>query len=258
MRTIAVSNQKGGCSKTTTVVNLGAALAQKGKRTLLIDLDPQGHTTIGLGKSPEQLDQTIFDVLMDLSVPLSQITLDTNIETLKVAPCNILLAGAEVQLSAMYGNEFVLTEQLEQVKDRYDYCLIDCPPALGRLTLNALVASTDVIIPIQVHYYAMEGLRQLLEMVSLIRERFHPCSVKVLGMLLTFVQERTTLSRHVQQQMRDYFGELVFDTVIHMNTKLAEAPSAGESVITYAPSSRGATEYMSLAEEIISRRHPVY
>jgi len=258
MRTIAISNQKGGCSKTTTVVNLGAALAEQGKRTLLIDLDPQGHTTIGLGKSHEQLDQTIFDVLMDLSVPLSQITLDTNIETLKVAPCNILLAGAEVQLSTMYGNEFVLTEQLEQVKDRYDYCLIDCPPALGRLTLNALVASTDVIIPIQVHYYAMEGLRQLLEMVSLIRERFHPCSVRVLGMLLTFVQDRTTLSRQVQQQMREYFGDLVFDTVIHMNTKLAEAPSAGESVITYAPSSRGATEYMTLAEEIINRRHPAY
>ncbi len=255
MRTIAISNQKGGCSKTTTAVNLSAAFAIKGRRTLVIDLDPQGHSTMGLGRNPERLNETVYDALTNVDVSLPQVITGTNIELLKLAPCNILLAGAELELAMMYGREFVLSEKLSQVSGQYDFCLIDCPPALGLLTLNALVASNDVVVPVQAHYYAMEGLRQLLETVTKIRERFHPCSVRVLGLLLTFIQERTTLSKQVQEQMREYFGDLVFDTVIHMNTKLAEAPSAGESVFTYAPTSRGALEYAALAEEILRREH---
>lgn len=252
MRTIAVANQKGGCGKTTTAVNLAAALAQRGCRTLIVDLDPQAHSSIGLGQSPDRLIKTIHDVLTDTETELHEIIADTNIDMLKLAPCNILLAGAELELTLVFGREFVLGEKLSTVSDEFDVCIIDCPPSLGMLTLNALVASSDVVVPVQVHYYAMEGLKQLLETVSIIRERFHPCSVKILGLLLTFVENRTKLSRQVQHQMREFFGDLVFSTVIHRTIRLAEAPSAGESILTYAPSSKGAHEYGALAGEILN------
>ncbi len=252
MRTIAISNQKGGCGKTTTAVNLAAAIAHRGLRTLIVDLDPQAHSTIGLGLNPDKLTETIYDVLTSAEIDLMQVVADTNIETLKLAPCNILLAGAELELTLVFGREFVLGEKLSQVSDQYDVCVIDCPPSLGMLTLNALVASTDIVVPVQVHYYAMEGLKQLLETVGIVRERFHPCSVKILGLLLTFVENRTNLSKQIRQQMREFFGSLVFETVVHRTVRLAEAPSAGESVITYAPKSKGAAEYMALAAEILN------
>jgi len=254
MRTVAIANQKGGCGKTTTAVNLAAALAQKGLRTLIVDLDPQAHTTIGLGLNPDRLTRTIHDVLTDLQTDLTEIVADTEIETLKLIPCNILLAGAELELTLVFGREFVLGEKLETVADQFDVCVIDCPPSLGMLTLNALVASSDVVVPVQVHYYAMEGLKQLLETISIVRERFHPCTVKILGLLLTFVENRTTLSKQVQQQMREFFGNLVFDTVVHRTVRLAEAPSAGQSIMTYAPKSGGAVEYRALADEICNGR----
>ncbi|MHC4543684.1 MAG: ParA family protein [Planctomycetota bacterium] len=253
MRTIAIANQKGGCGKTTTSVNLAAGFAQHGKRTLIVDLDPQGHSTLGFGHNPETLDKTIYHSLTNVQIPLPKVIIDTNVEGLDLAPSNILLSGAELEMADIIGREFVLSEQFRLVSDQYDFCVMDCPPSLGLLTLNALVASTDVIVPVQVNYYAMEGLRQLLETADIIRVNFQPCYVKILGLLLTFVEDRTLLSREIQHQMRDFFGDLVFDTVIHRTVRLAEAPSAGESILTFAPKSKGAAEYSALAEEIIRR-----
>ncbi len=253
MRTIAIANQKGGCGKTTTSVNLAAAFAKYGKRTLIMDLDPQGHSTLGFGYNPETLDKTVYHALTNVQIPLPRVIIDTNVENLDMAPSNILLSGAELEMANVIGREFVLSEQFRLVSDQYDVCVMDCPPSLGLLTLNALIASTDVIVPVQVNYYAMEGLRQLLETADIIKMNFQPCYVKILGLLLTFVEDRITLSRQIQHQMREFFGDLVFDTVIHRTVRLAEAPSAGESVLTYAPNSKGAAEYMALVEEIERR-----
>jgi len=249
MRTIAIANQKGGCGKTTSAVNIATALSELGKRTLIVDLDPQGHATLGLGRDPEALDKTVYDALTDSNIPMSRIVVSTRHDKLNLAPSNILLSGVEFELASLYGREYVLSQQLETVADSYDFCVIDCSPSLSILTLNALVASTDVIIPVQAHYYALEGLRQLLETIDIVKERFNH-GLQILGVLLTFVESRATLSRQVQRQMRDFFGDLVFDTVIHRTVRLAEAPSSGESVLTYAPKCRGAVEYMALAEEI--------
>ena len=253
MRTIAIANQKGGCGKTTTAVNLAAAFAKSGRRTLIVDLDPQGHATLGLGHDPETLDKTVYHALTNVQIPLPRVIIDTTMEGLKLAPSNILLSGAELELVNIVGREFVLSEQFRLVSEDYDICVIDCPPSLGLLTLNSLIASTDVIVPVQVNYFAMEGLRQLLETADIIRMNFQPCYVKILGLLLTFVEDRLLLSRQIQHQMREYFGDVVFNTVIHRTVRLAEAPSAGVSVLTYAPSSKGAAEYIALVEEITRR-----
>ena len=254
MRIIAIANQKGGCGKTTTAVNLAVAFAEKSKRTLIVDFDPQGHSTIGLGYDPDKLPKTIYDALIKAQIGLSDIILDTKVKYLDLAPSNVLLSGAEIELVSVVGREFVLTENLKTVKDKYDICVIDCPPSLSLLTLNSLVASTDVIVPVQVHYYAMEGLKQLFETAGIIREHLRPCDVKILGLLLTFVDKTTLLSRQTQKQMREYFGDLVFDTIIHKCVRLAEAPSAGQSIFTYAPESRSAAEYRALAMEVINGR----
>ncbi len=252
MRTIAIANQKGGCGKTTTAVNLAAAFAGKGKRTLIIDLDPQGHATLGLGHNPETLDKTIYHALTNARVPISKVIINTKIDGLNLAPSNILLSGAELELADVFEKELVLSEQLRTISNEYEMCVIDCPPSVGLLTLNALVASTDVVVPVQVNYYAMEGLKQLFETANIIRTHFYPCDVKILGLLLTFVEDRIIFSRQIQQQMRKFFGDLVFDTVIHRSVRLAEAPSTGESILAYDPTGRGAVEYRALADEIIN------
>jgi chromosome partitioning protein len=254
MKTISIVNQKGGCGKTTTSVNLAAAFAEKGYRTLLIDLDPQGHSTIGLGYEPDEMSLTIYDALVNAQIGISNVILGTKVEWLDLAPSNVLLSGAELDLTGIVGREFVMSEKLRIVRDKYDFCVIDCPPSLGLLTLNALLASTGVIVPVQVHYYAMEGLKQLFQTANIIAERFNPCHVKILGILLTLVENNTLLSRQIQQQMREFFGDLVFDAVINRSVRLAEAPSAGEPVLIYAPESKAAAEYRALADEIINSR----
>jgi len=254
MKTISIVNQKGGCGKTTTSVNLAAAFAEKGYRTLLIDLDPQGHSTIGLGYEPDEMSLTIYDALVNVQIGISNVTLGTKVEWLDLVPSNVLLSGAELDLTGIVGREFVMSEKLRMVRDKYDFCVIDCPPALGLLTLNALLASTGVVVPVQVHYYAMEGLKQLFQTANIIAERFDPCHVKILGILLTLVENNTLLSRQIQQQMREFFGDLVFDAVINRSVKLAEAPSAGEPILIYAPESKAAAEYRALADEIINSK----
>ncbi len=257
MRTIAIANQKGGCGKTTTAVNLAAAFAKRQYKTLLIDLDPQAQSTIGFGYDPDELSTTVYDVLMKSQIELSDAIVRTKVEHLDLAPSNVLLSGAEIELVSVVGREFVLTERLKTVEGEYDICVIDCLPSLGLLTLNALVASTDVIVPVQLHYYAMEGLKQLFETAAIIQENLRPCEVKFSGLLLTFVDKTTLLSKQAEKQMREYFGDLVLDTVIHRSVRLAEAPSTGQSIFSYAPESRSAAEYGALAEEILNAKESV-
>lgn len=249
MRTLAIVNQKGGCGKTTTAVNLAAALAIQGKRVLLIDLDPQGHATLGLGLTPDKMERTIYDVIVNPHVPVEYVLQSITNPPLWVAPSNVLLSGAESCLVQTMDREYVLRSRLESVQDKFDWCVIDCAPSLSLLTLNAITASTEIIIPVQTHYYAIEGLRQMFETYEIVRARLNP-QLRLAGILLTLSEKRTLLSRDVEQQMRDYFKENVFQTVIHRNVRLAEAPSAGQSVLTYDPHSPGAMEYKALAEEL--------
>jgi len=249
VRTIAITNQKGGCGKTTTAVNLAAALALQGIRTLLVDLDPQGHTTLAMGITPENCEQTIYDVIVNPNVSLLQTLCSTRLEALELAPSNVLLSGAELYLTQASHREFILRQRLAEVQSRYEFCILDCSPSLSLLTLNAVVAATEVLIPVQTHYYAIEGLRQMLETVDVVRQRFYP-ELGISGILLTLAERRTLLCQQVEQQMRAYFGDLVLQTVIHRSIRLAEAPSAGQSVMTYDPQSSGAMEYTQLAKEI--------
>jgi chromosome partitioning protein len=251
MKTIAVVNQKGGCGKTTTAVNLAAALAEQQQNVLLMDLDPQAHATIGLGHNPDDLQYTLYDAVTRPQIKLTDVLLPTTMERLTVAPSNVILASADVELARAPNRELVLGNLLKSVRDRYDVCVMDCAPSFGILTISALVASTDVIVPVQPHYYSMEGLRRVLETIRLIRSRFHPCSAGNLSVLLTLVEDRTTLSKQIQSQMRELFGSMVFQAVIHNNVRLCEAPSAGESILDYAPRSRGAVEYRALAAEVL-------
>jgi chromosome partitioning protein len=251
MRAVAVVNQKGGCGKTTTAINAAAAMAEMGRRVLLLDLDPQAHATIGVGRDPNSFPRTVYDVLTSPATRLADVAVRTGIDHLDLAPCNVLLAGTELKLAGVPGKELLLARALRDVRETYDVCVIDCPPSLGILTVNALVASTDIVVPVQVQYYALEGLRRLLETVAIIRRRFHAQSPEDIGLLLTFVENQTMFSRQVQAQLREIFGEMVFKAVIHRNVRLTEAPSAGEPVLTYAPQSKAAADYRALAAEIL-------
>jgi chromosome partitioning protein len=253
MRTIAVANQKGGCGKTTTAVNIAAALALSGKKVLIVDFDPQGHASMGLGANPDALEKTIYDCFTSAQISVENVLISTGINGLALAPSNVLLSGLEFELAVKYGREFALKEHLSKTNGSFDICIIDCSPSLSLMTLNALVASDEVIIPVQVQYYAIEGLKQLLGTVDIVKQRFNK-NLKILGILLTFVEGNTNLSSQIQSQMREFFGDLVFNTVIHKTVRFAEAPSAGLPILTYAPRCRGAEEYLNLADEIIYRK----
>jgi chromosome partitioning protein len=247
---IAIANQKGGVGKTTTAVNLGASIAEAGYRTLLVDLDPQCNATVALGL-PKDRDPNVYDCLSG-DAALTAPAIPSGIERLDVVPSTPELAGANVELPRLAGSETVLRDRLGGVRERYLFTLLDCPPSLGPLTVNALVAADKVIVPVQTEYFALEGLAQLLDTLSLIQRELNP-RLSVAGMILTMHDGRTRLARDVEREVRQHFPELVFDTVIPRNVRLGEAPSFGLPVLRHAPQSPGSAAYLRLAKEVAAR-----
>lgn len=247
---IAIANQKGGVGKTTTSVNLGAGLAAIGKKVLLIDIDPQGNTTSGVGINKADVANCIYDVLINEVHPKEAIA-HTDIENLHIIPATIQLAGAEIELVPTISREVRLKKSLQPIRHLYDYVLIDCPPSLGILTINSLTAADSVLIPIQCEYYALEGLSQLLNTVRLVQKHLNT-SLQIEGVLLTMFDARTNLGIQVIEEVKKYFQQKVYKTVIPRNVRLSEAPSHGQSIITYDPRSKGAEVYLELAKEVVS------
>jgi chromosome partitioning protein len=247
-RITAIANQKGGVGKTTTSVNLGAALAERGYRVLVVDLDPQGNATTGLGVNARELQGSIYDVIMN-DAAIEDCIEPTTLKNLFVAPATIDLAGAEIELVPAFSRELKLRRALHEIKDDYDYMIIDCPPSLGLLTVNGLAAADDVIVPIQCEYYALEGLSQLIRNVSLVQRNLNP-SLDVRGIVLTMYDARTKLADQVEQEVRNHFGRTVYQTVIPRTVRLSEAPSFGQPIILFDPTSRGAVAYRELAKEV--------
>ncbi|MDR5708935.1 MAG: ParA family protein [Armatimonadota bacterium] len=248
---LAVVNQKGGVGKSTTALNLSAALARKGRRILLVDLDPQGNATSGLGIPKEGLRSSVYDVLLR-RLPLRTVLLPTSVDGLEVAPSTVELAGAEVELATEEDRESRLRVALEALQHRYDLVVVDCPPSLGLLTLNALVAADLALLPIQCEYYALEGLSLLLRTLELVQRSLNP-QLRMGGVVLTMYDPRTNLSEQVAREVRAFFGKEVFRTVIPRTVRLAEAPSHGQPIFLYDPHSRGAAAYEALAEEVAER-----
>lgn len=247
---ISIINQKGGVGKTTTAVNLAAYLADKGKKTLLIDEDSQGNSTSGLSDGVD-FQGNLYDVLLN-DQPVEEAIVKTALKKLFLLPASIDLAGAEIEIAGLSERETLLKRKIEALKESYDYILIDCPPSLGLMTLNALVASDSIIIPIQAEFYALEGLSQLVKTVQIVGRKLNP-SLHILGIVLTMFDGRTNLSIQVAEEVKKYFGSKVFKTVIPRSVKLSEAPSFGESILTYAPKSKGAEAYKKLCREVLKR-----
>ena len=248
-KVIAIANQNGGVGKTTTSVNLSSCLAVKGKKVLVIDIDPQGNTTSGLGIDKKTIKKSIYDVLIN-DVEIETTLINTAIENLQLCASNIQLAGAEVELVSIMSREMRMKAALQEIRKKYDFVIIDCPPSLGLLTVNSLTAADTILVPIQCEYYALEGLSQLMNTVKLVQKHLNP-ALDVEGVVLTMFDARTNLSIQVVDEVKKHFRNKVYRTIIPRNVRLSEAPSYGLPIILYDPKSRGAECYMELAEEVI-------
>lgn len=249
-KVIAIANQKGGVGKTTTSINLSAALAEKGKKVLMIDIDPQGNATSGFGIEKNDLDNTVYELMLG-ECSIQECIIQEILPNLSVIPTNVNLAAAEIELIDMDKKEYILKNEIDWVKDKYDFIIIDCPPSLSMLTVNAMTAADSVLVPIQCEYYALEGLSQLIYTVNLVKTRLNP-DLEMEGVVFTMYDSRTNLSAEVVENVRENLEERIFNTMIPRNIRLAEAPSFGRPITSYDPRSAGAISYLELAQELIS------
>ncbi len=250
-RVIAISNQKGGVGKTTTAINLSACLAEKGKKVLVIDIDPQGNATSGLGVEKENIENTVYDILVNYTPVWDTITPST-IENLSVIPSERGLAGAEIEMIGIKDREYILKKEIDKIKDQYDFIIIDCPPSLSTLTVNAMTTADSVLVPIQCEYYALEGLSELTYTIELVRSRLNE-KLEIEGIVFTMYDGRTCLSSQVVENVKENLLANIYETIIPRNVRLAEAPSHGAPINIYEPKSAGADAYRSLADEVIER-----
>ncbi len=252
-RIIAIANQKGGVGKTTTSINLSACLAEKGKKVLALDMDPQGNMTSGLGVDKEEVEFTIYDLIVGEST-IEEVLLKDVMENLDVIPTNIDLSGAEIELLNVDGKEYIVKNAIKEIVDNYDYVIIDCPPSLSMLTINAMTTANSVLVPIQCEYYALEGLSQLIHTVELVRDRLNP-ELTIEGVVFTMYDARTNLSLQVVENVKDNLQQNIYKTIIPRNIRLAEAPSYGMPINKYDPKSVGSESYKKLADEVIDREN---
>lgn len=250
-RIIAIANQKGGVGKTTTAINLSASLASLGQKVLALDMDPQGNMTSGLGVNKEEAENTVYDLIIG-NVGIEECIYENVIENLDVLPSNINLSAAEIELIGIDNKEYLLKEEVDKIRDRYDFIIIDCPPALSMLTINAMTTADSVIVPIQCEYYALEGLSQLIHTIELVQERLNS-TLEIEGVVFTMYDARTNLSLQVVENVKDNLNQAIYKTIIPRNIRLAEAPSYGMPITLYDPRSTGAESYMLLAEEVIHK-----
>ena len=250
-KVIAVANQKGGVGKTTTTINLSAALAEKGKKVLMIDLDPQGNASSGLGVNKDELEQSIYQLMIGTN-SFDECVQKNVLENLDVLPANVNLAGVEIETLDMDDRNYILSKEIDKVKDRYDYILIDCPPSLNSLTINSMTTADSVLVPIQCEFYALEGLSQLIYTIDLVKDRLNP-NLKMDGVVFTMYDARTNLSLQVIENVRENLNQKIYNTIIPRSVRLAEAPSYGKPINLYDSRSTGAESYRLLAEEVISR-----